>query len=104
MSQSVLSQLSTRLEQVTDEYASACDEAAEKENDYLRAYAIAFTTSEVAATIRPKTAECAAVEERALWNIATAKEKAAKAKVEEVKHRVMAAMSHQRFVREATGG
>lgn len=101
---SVLSDLSTRLEEVTDAYAKACDEAAEAENAYLRAYARAFTTSEVAATIRPKSAECAAVEERAVWNVKVAVEKSARAKVEEIKHRLMACMSHQRFVREATGG
>lgn len=98
----VLSDLSTRLEEVTDAYAQACDDAAGAENDYLRAYAIAFTTSDVPATVRPKTAECAAVEERAIWNIKTAAEKSAKAKVEEVKHRLMACMSHQRFIREQT--
>lgn len=93
-----------RLEECTDAYAKACDAAAEAENDYLRAYAIAFTNLDVPATIRPKSAECAAVEERALWNIAAAQEKSARAKVEEIKHRLMACMSHQRFVREATGG
>lgn len=99
---SPLESLSDALERATDRYAIACDEAAVAENDYLRAYAVAFTTSEAAATVRPKTAECAAVEERAVWNIKVAAEKAARAKVEEVKHRLMAAMSHQRFVREQT--
>ena len=90
--------LSDLLETVTDAYAEACDAAAEAENEYLRAYARSFTTSECAATIRPKTAECAAVEERAAWNLALAAEKSARAKVEEVKHRLMAAMSHARIV------
>lgn len=90
--------LSDQLEEVTDAYASACDASAEAENEYLRAYARSFTTSECAATIRPKTAECAAVEERAAWNLASAVEKSARAKVEEVRHRLMAAMSHARIV------
>lgn len=92
--------LSDRLEEVTDTYADACNATAEKENDYLREYARIFTTTECAATIRPKTAECGAVEQRAVWNIALAVERSCKAKVEEVRHRLMAALSHARTIRD----
>lgn len=97
-------QLSDELETATDAYADACDLEAEAENAYLKAYAITFTTAECAATIRPKTAECAAVDERCAWNLALAVKNAKRAKVEELKHRLMAALGHQRFIREATGG
>ena len=94
--------LSDRLEEVTDAYATACDEAATAENGYLAAYAEAFLGATCAATIRPKTAECEAVEKRKVWNIKVAAEKSAKAKVEEVKHRLMAAMSHARIIGSQT--
>ena len=101
---SVLGELSRLMEEYTDAYAAACDEEAEKENAYLRRFSTALLDSEAPATVRAKTAECQAVEERCAWNDAVAARKRTHAKVEEVRNRLMAAMSHQRFVREATGG
>lgn len=99
-----LDDLSDALEQATDTFAVKCNDAAEAENAYLRAYARSFTTSDVAATIRPKSAEVAAVEERAAWNLAVAAEKSARAKVEELKNRLMAAMSHTKYLGYSDGG
>lgn len=90
--------LSNDLEVATDAYAVACNEAAIAENAYLKHYAEVFLHADVAATIRPKTAECEAVDQRGEWNIKTAVEKSAKAKVEELKHRLMAALSHAKVV------
>lgn len=97
-----LEALSDALEAATDAYAVACNEAALAENVYLKRYATEFLSLDVAATIRPKTAECRAVDERAAWNIKAAVERSARQKCDELKHRLMAAMSHQKFVGSQT--
>lgn len=102
---SILSQLSTTLETMTDAYADACNVTAEAENTYLRAYHKAFiTAADVPATIRGKHADNQenVVEAKCAHNLAAAAERAARAKVEEVKMRLTAAMSYTRFVREQT--
>lgn len=93
--------LADLLEGATDAYRDALDVTAEKENDYLKAYSRAFLAGAVngmPATIRPKSAEVAAVEERCLWNIAQASERACRAKVDELKNRLVAAQSHQKYL------
>lgn len=106
---SVLSRLSTQLETATGELADAYDAEAEAENAYLAAYQTAWaleTEAKSPATIRAKNCDndptvCELKQE---WNRAVAARKRAWAFVDALNHRLMAAMSHQRFVREQTGG
>lgn len=95
--------LSDKLEEATDAYGNACDDAAIKENEYLlrfsKAYAVAVE-DKVAQTIRREhcNAQEDVTEARQDWNRAIATEKRTKAKVEELRHRLMAALSHQKFI------
>ena len=107
MSQSILSQLSSRMESATDAYADACDEEAEKENAYLAAFSTAWavaTEEGVAISARSKHVDADPVVTAAKqeYNRAIAGRKRTHAKVEELKSRIMAAQSHMRFVREQT--
>lgn len=93
--------LATALERATDAYVAACNNAAQAENGYLRAFHLAWVHADgVAATVRSKHCDNQAevVEARCAHNLAEASEKAARAKCDELKHRLMAAMSWQRVV------
>lgn len=87
------------LEAATDEYVKACNATAVAENAYLFAFAAAYQGSIVAATARSKDADTqlAVVQTKAEWNMAAAHEKACKAKCEELRNRLMAALSWQRM-------
>ena len=96
-------QLSELLEHATDAYVNACVEAAEAENMYLRAYHVGWaeaTVDGVAATVRSKSADNRSdvVEAKCAWNLAVAREKACRAKCDELKNRLVAALSHQKMV------
>lgn len=104
---SVLSDLAVLLEAVTDEYANACDDAAEAENAAERAELIAFARLRDeghAVAAAEKLARHAALDERAEARVKGAYEKAMLRKVKTVESRLNAAQSHTRFIREATGG
>lgn len=92
--------ISTALEQATDEYVAACNRAAVAENAYLRAFHVAWAAAEVPATVKAKHCDNQAdvVNARCNHNLAVALEKAARAKCDELKHRLMASMSWQRTV------
>lgn len=104
---SVVGELSRRMEDATDTAADAFDAEAEAENAYLAAYSVAWavaTEDKVAISARSKHVDAqpdvtAAKQE---WNRAIAGRKRAAGKVEELRNRLMAAMSHQRFIREQT--
>lgn len=104
---SVLSDLAVLLEQVTGEYATACDAAAEAENAAEKAELMAFTRlrndGESVASAE-KLARHAALDERAIARIMAATEKSMLRKVKTVESRLNAAQSHTRFIREQTGG
>lgn len=105
----LLERVARAYEDAVDEYGNACDEAALRENDYLRAFAQAWAIAVedgVAATVRSKQCDNqkAVLEARLDWNRAAAAEKRCKAKVEEMKNRLTACMAHTRFLREGTGG
>lgn len=88
------------LEHATDEYVAACNATAEAENNYARLFAAAYRQSEqVAVTARAKFCDQLehVVEAKCVFNAAEARERACKAKVEEVRNRLMAAMSWQRM-------
>ena len=104
---SVLSKLSTLLEDVTGEYANACDEAAETENAAERVELLAFArlrADGVAIAAAEKLARKEALEERAIARIKAAAEKSLLRRVKTVESRLNAAQSHTRFIREQTGG
>lgn len=103
--QSVLSRLSTAMETATDALAVALDEEAKAENAYLLEYHKAWlTTDDVPASIRQKATDQveAVMKARQKWNLAKATAKGSSAKVDELKNRMMAAMSHQKFVAAQT--
>ena len=96
-----LGDLAAGLERATDQYASACNRAAVAENAYLRAFHLAWVASDgVAQTVKSKWCDNQAdvVEARCDHNLAIASEKAARAKCDELKNRLMACMSWQRTV------
>lgn len=93
--------LSDALERATDEYVAACNATAEAENAYLRAFHREWNLAlGVAVTARAKhvDAQGEPTEAKCAWNLAAAREKACRAKCEELKNRMMAAMSWQRVV------
>lgn len=101
LSDGLLGDLSTALEDATDTYAEACNRAALTENGYLRAFHLAWIAADgIAATVRSKHCDNQreVVDARCEHNIALASEKAARAKCDELKNRLMAAMSWQRVV------
>jgi len=86
-------------------YARACNVAADEENGYLRAFHLAWLAADhVAATVRSKHCDNQSdvVEARCRQNTAKAREKAAKAKCEELVNRLMASMSWQRTIKAET--
>lgn len=96
-----LGDLAAALERATDEYVAACNRNAEAENGYLRAFHRAWVQSlDVAVTARSKHCDAMAdtTEAKCVWNLAAAGERSARAKCDELKHRLMAAMSWQRTV------
>lgn len=102
---SVLSELAQLLEQVTDEYAHACDAAAGAENAAERCELVAFARLRdegQAVAAAEKLARLEAADERAIARIAGATEKAMLRKVKSVESRLNAAQSHTRFIREQT--
>jgi hypothetical protein len=104
---SVLSDLAVLLEQVTEDYAQACDAAAVAENEAEKVELMAFARLRDeghAVAAAEKLARRAALEERATARVKTAYEKAMLRKVKTVESRLNAAQSHTRFIREATGG
>lgn len=103
----LLERVSRAYEDAVDTYGNACDQAALRENDYLRAFAMAWAVAVedgVAATVRAKHCDNQpdVLDARQEWNRAAAAERRCKAKVQELNARLTAAMSHQRFVREGT--
>lgn len=104
---SLLERVSRAYEDAVDAFGNACDQAALRENDYLRVYAIAWAVAvedQVPSTARDKHCKVQAdvVNAQTDWNRAVAAEKRARAKVQELQTRMTAAMAHQRFVREGT--
>lgn len=102
---SVLSDLALLLEEVTEEYAQACDLAAVAENTAERTELMAFArlrSEGHAVAAAEKLARHAALDERATARIAAASEKAMLRKVKTVESRLNAAQSHTRFIREQT--
>lgn len=96
-----LGDITSALERATDAYAQACNRAAHAENAYLRVFHLAWIAADgVAQTVKSKHCDNQAdvVEARCSHNLAIAAEKAAKAKCEELRNRLMAAMSWQRTV------
>lgn len=103
----VLSDLSVRLEEVTDAAAEAFDAEAEAENAYLSAFSAAWavaTEDKVAISARSKhvDADPEVTQAHMDWNRAIAARKRCVAKVEEVRNRLVACQSHMRFVRDQT--
>jgi hypothetical protein len=102
---SVLSDLATLLEKVTDEYADACDTAAQAENDAERAELTAYArlrSDGEPVTSAEKLARHEAADLRALYRITASTERALLRKVKSVEARLNAAQSHMRFHREQT--
>lgn len=102
---SVLSDLAQLLEQVTEDYAQACDDAAVAENDAERTELMAFARLRDeghAVAAAEKLARRAALEERATARVKAAYERAMLRKVKSVESRLNAAQSHTRFIREQT--
>lgn len=101
----VLSDLSTLLEAVTEEYGEACDAAASAESLAERAELTAFARLRddgVAVTAAEKLARLAALDERAAARVAAAAERVMLRRVKTVEARLNAAQSHTRFIREQT--
>ncbi len=100
--------LSARLEKASDAYAVAADNEALAENAYLLLFQTAWAkacVNEIPVTIRAKWADNAGEEiviAKAAWNLARAREKAARVKFEETKTRLMRAMGHERNVAAQT--
>lgn len=95
-----LGDLSVALERATDDYVTACNANAQAENAYLRAFSRAYVIADVAMTARAKWCDSQpeVTEAKCEWNIAQAREKACRSKCDELKNRLMAAMSWQRTV------
>lgn len=104
---SLLERISRAYEEAVDAYGDACDANAVAENQYLAAHMLAWAYAVedgVPATTRAKHCDNQkeVAEAKAEWNRAAAIERRCRAKVEELKNRLTAAMAHQRFVREGT--
>lgn len=95
-----LGDLAAALERATDDFVAACNATAQAENAYLRAFSREYVVTTVAMTARAKWCDSQpdVTEAKCAWNIATAREKACRAKCDELKNRLMAAMSWQRTV------
>lgn len=104
---SLLERVARAYEEAVDAYGAACDENAEAENGYLRAFATAWAHAledGVAATVRSKHCDTQADVLDALMGFkrAAAAERRWKAKVMELGARQSAVQSHVRFMREGT--
>lgn len=102
---SVLSDLATILEAVTEEYAQACDRAAEAENEAERAELTEFARLRAdgeAVSSAEKIAKFKSLDERALHRIAASSERALLRKVRSVEARLNAAQSHLKFLGSQT--
>lgn len=99
---SVLSELAVLAESRTDEYAAACDAAAEAEAAYLRAYhtAIAQSDPSLSNAARERAAEADAIEEKVALVFAQAAERRCKQAVTTALARLSAAQSFYRFQRD----
>lgn len=96
-----LGDLSAALERATDDFVAACNANAQAENGYLRAFHVEYVGAlGIAVTGRAKycDAQQAVTEAKCEWNLTNAREKACRAKCDELRHRLMAAMSWQRVV------
>ena len=93
------SPITDALEATTDAYVAACNATAEAENKYRLIHAGAYLTSEVAVSARDKHTDSIpeVAMAKAEWRIAEARERGLKAKCDELKNRLMAAMSWQRM-------
>lgn len=102
----VLSDLAVLLERVTEEYAEACDRAAEAESEAERVELTAFAKLRKeeghAVAAAEKLARLAALDERAAQRLAAASERTLLRKVKTVESRLNAAQSHTKFIREQT--
>lgn len=101
-----LLRLARKLEEATDAYTAALDAEAVAENGYLQSYARAFTEGRLdglAVTILDKAAQVAATDARMAWNIAAARTKACRAKINELEHRLSAGQSHLKYLGIADG-
>jgi hypothetical protein len=97
----VYAPITEALEQATDAYVEACNATAVAQNEYLRLFARAYRAHDsVAVTARPKFCDALedVIEAKCAWNVAEARERACKAKCEELRQRLMAALSWQRLV------
>lgn len=89
------------LERATDRYVEALNRESAAENGYLKALSMAYLSAGgVAATARRFHCEMQpeVIEARCEHNDATAAQKAAAAKCDELRNRLMAAMNWQRLV------
>lgn len=103
----LLERISRTYEEAVDAAGNAFDGEALAENEFLRLWAMAWAMAVedgVAITNRDKhcNAQKDVCEARQEWNRAIAKRKRTVLKAGEMEHRQMAAMSHQRFIREGT--
>lgn len=105
--QSPVEALSTDLEAQTGVFQQAADAEAEKENQFLTVYALAFRDvqhqeEKIPATLIPKHVETRVpvVAAKCEWNTAKVTKEVAKRKWDELQNRLVAAMSNQRFIRE----
>lgn len=97
-----LDDLSEALANATAAYANACNETAIAENTYLKAFHTAWieNAGRTPASIRSKDADNhgEVVDAKCTLNLKEAVERSAKAKVEELRNRLMAAMSYQKYL------
>lgn len=103
----LLERVSRAYEEAVDDYGNACDQAALRENEYLRQFAVAWAVAVedgIAATVRGKHCDNQkdVLEARLEWNRAAATEKRARAKSQELQNRLTAVMAHVRFLREGS--
>lgn len=103
----LLERVSRAYEEAVDAYGNAADDAALKENEYLRQFATAWAVAVedgIAATVRGKHCDNQkdVLEARIEWNRAAATEKRARAKSQELQNRLTAVMAHVRFLREGS--
>lgn len=89
------------MERAGDEWRDALNAEAVAENAFRRAHAIEWVRAgSVAITARAKHCENQpeVVTARCEWNLMIARSKAAHSKVEEIRNRLMASMSHQKYL------
>jgi hypothetical protein len=106
---SLLERICRAYEDAVDKAADAYDLEAIAENVYLaeRSKAWAYATEDkVAISARSKHVDCQpdVTSAKQEWNWAVAYRDRCRDKARELEHRMMSCMSHQRMVREGTGG